>query len=67
MDEKICIIGAGPNGLASALVAIHRGYKVTLIDPWLAYVDDIQKDSSKLLVKMNIAKKNFRGSLAMYE
>jgi ferredoxin len=67
MDEKICIIGAGPNGLASALVAIHRGYKVTLIDPWLAYVDDVQKDSSKLLVKMNIAKKNFRGSLAMYE
>lgn len=66
-DEKVCVIGAGPNGLASALAAIHRGYKVMLIDPWLEYFDEHPRDSDELLLKTNIAKKNFRGSLAMYE
>ena len=67
MPEKICIIGAGPNGLASALTAIHLGYKVVLIDPWNDYrgfEDDVQTNK---VIQKSIAKKAFRGSLSMYE
>jgi len=67
MSKQICIIGAGPNGLASALAAIHLGYKVVLIDPWNDYrsfEDDIQANR---VIKKLIAKKAFRGSLSMYE
>jgi len=67
MAKQICIIGAGPNGLASALTAIHLGYKVVLIDPWNDYrgfEDDVQMNK---VVQKSIAKKAFRGSLSMYE
>jgi ferredoxin len=67
MSKQICIIGAGPNGLACALAAIHLGYKVVLIDPWIDYrgLDD-EVQTNKVLQK-SIAKKTFRGSLLMYE
>ena len=67
MSKQICIIGAGPNGLASALAATDLGYKIILIDPWNDYrgfEDDYQ--TSKVIQK-SIAKKAFRGSLTMYE
>jgi ferredoxin len=67
MSKQICIIGAGPNGLACALAAIHLGYKVVLIDPWIDYrgLDD-EVQTNKVLQK-SIAKKTFRGSLLMYD
>lgn len=67
MSNQICVIGSGPNGLASALAAIELGYKVFLIDPWNDYrgfEDDVQTNK---VIQKSIAKKAFRGSLAMYE
>ena len=60
MSKQICIIGAGPNGLASALAATDLGYKTILIDPWNDYrgfEDDYQ--TSKVIQK-SIAKKAAR-------
>jgi ferredoxin len=67
MSNQICIIGAGPNGLASALAAIHLGYKVVLIDPWNDYRGFEHDTQTNKVLQKSIAKKTFRGSLSMYE
>ena len=67
MSKQICVIGAGPNGLASALAAIEHGYKIFLIDPWNDYrgfEDDVRTNK---VIQKSIAKKAFRGSLSMYD
>ena len=67
MNKQICIIGAGPNGLASALAAIHIGYEVILIDPWNDYRSYGDYAQTKKIVQKSIAKKAFRGSLTVYD
>lgn len=67
MSKQICIIGAGPNGLSSALAAIDLGYKVMLIDPWNDYRGFEDHVQTSKVIQKSIAKKAFRGSLTMYE
>ncbi len=68
MNPRICIIGAGPSGLAAAISAVSLGANVDLIDPWNDFVNSNNQGASRDGIgESSIAKKNFRGSYEMYQ